>query len=215
MGIYGGKASGKSHFLRQLVGEDGFWFGEVYICGYDLKRNTSKALACLRYCPQQAGCFDSFTIYQFLKLILLESGATQQQMEFAIKNISKILNIENFVNKRFEELSHNVKRKVNIAAALFIGDSNKIIVLDEPTQGLPLKDRQLIWQILKYARSYSSTIILASTDSQELEELTEYIFIVNKGEILAKGSTHYLRQKFKPGCLIEIKLNTMSAVQNR
>lgn len=186
--------------------ESGFWFGEVYIAGFNCKHQMSKAIRHVGFCPQDKGFNPLLTPREIFQHFLLITGVKKSSRLKIILELSISLKLRRYMNTRIQYLPENIKRRVNVAVALIV--NNHIIILDEPCRGLSSFDRQLIWSILKYSRSLGNTIIFTSFDTLDLKELADEIIIVNDGEMLAYDNPHIIEYQYNIGFCLEIKLYT-------
>ena len=112
-------------------------------------------------------------------------------------------------NKVVSQLSGGSKRKLSLAMAL-MGDS-KVLFLDEPTSGMDAFSRRAIWNILERVK-VGRTIILTTHHLDEAEVLADRIGIMSKGQLLAVGTSEFIRKKFGEG--YNLKLIVPSASEN-
>ncbi|KAI8118826.1 ATP-binding cassette sub-family A member 3 [Lucilia cuprina] len=204
LGIYGSSHSGKSHLIKQLVGEDGYWFGEIYIAGFKCKQQMSKAMQHIGYCPQNKGFNTLLTPRELLNYFLMLNGVKDTKRLDHIRDLSITLQLRYYMNTRIEYLPVNIQRRLNLAVALI--NHKTILILDEPTKGLAAYDRLLIWNILKYYRSLGNTIIFTTSESLELKELSDAMIAVNNGEMLLFDNAHNMEFQYNAGFYLEIKL---------
>ncbi|XP_061396882.1 ABC-type organic anion transporter ABCA8-like [Musca vetustissima] len=206
VGIFGCSKSGKSHLIRQLIGEEGFSFGEVYICGNEIKNATQKALTNIGYIPQSETPFEGATPQQILKLFFMLRAAEVPKSKFneTIRSLTRVFRLRNYMNIRISELPKHIRRRLSFAIALIL--HNQLLIFDEPTKGLDASERHLLWYIMKKLRENGNTILFTSQESMELEQLADYIIVLHNGEMLAMGSPQDLRQKYNRGFYMEIKL---------
>ncbi|KAL9878361.1 ATP-binding cassette sub-family A member 17 isoform 2-T2 [Glossina fuscipes fuscipes] len=202
--IYGSRNSGKTHIIKQLVGEKRFFYGEIYICKVNTKRKIKDAYVHMGYCPESKGLISAFTPRQLLTLLFRIRGLPQKVITEKIREISISLCLQGLINKKIGQLPRSIRRRVSIAIA-FMANSN-VLILDEPTRGLPAIEKRLIWNVLRYLRYCGNSIIFATTDSHECDVLADTVLVVDDGVMLAIGSAHYLRQKFTVGFYLDIKL---------
>lgn len=85
-------------------------------------------------------------------------------------------------NKRVDELSGGMKRKLSLAMAIVTKPT--LIILDEPTSGLDVESRRQVWQLIKNIKQGRS-IIMSSQHIEEADELADRICIMTKGKLLA------------------------------
>ena len=93
-------------------------------------------------------------------------------------------------------------RKLSLAISL-IGDS-KVIFLDEPTSGMDAYSRRAIWKILEKIKEDTRTIILTTHHLDEAEILADRIGIMARGQLLAVGSSDFIKRKFGEGYNLKI-----------
>ena len=86
-----------------------------------------------------------------------------------------------------------------------VGNS-KIIFLDEPTSGMDAFSRRSIWDILEKIKNDKRTIILTTHHLDEAEILANRIGIMSKGELLAVGSSEFIKKKFGEGYNLRLTL---------
>ncbi|XP_030386748.1 ATP-binding cassette sub-family A member 3 [Scaptodrosophila lebanonensis] len=204
MGIFGPRNSGKSHLLRQLVGVDGFAFGEIYVRGLDFKYDLAKIQAYVGYCPQESGLLNELTPREHIRLLCMIRGVPEQKIGEKMHDLCLMLNMTGWMHRKVGVLTPEKRRKLNVALALVA--YNKILVLDEPTRGMPSTTRREIWNILRYIRYCGKTIIFASCDELECKILADFILLFQDSEMLAIGSMQYLRYKYSHGFYLEVRL---------
>ena len=107
-------------------------------------------------------------------------------------------------DKQVSQLSGGSKRKLSLAMAL-VGNS-KIIFLDEPTSGMDAFSRRQIWEILERIKADKRTIILTTHHLDEAEILADRIGIMSKGQLLAVGTSEFIKRKFGEGYNLTLTL---------
>lgn len=217
MCVYGSHHCGKSHLLHQIIGEQSVSFGEMYFCGKDAKYQLNEARNCMGYCPQDRGLCDAFNPRQLLTLFFMIQGVPKALASQKLKEISKSLNLRKYMSKRIVFLPTNIKRKLILGLSLIM--DNKVLILDEPTQGLPVSERHQIWNLLKNEAICGASIVFSTCDSLECEALADTMIIVDNGEMLAFGSPEYVKAKYTKGVYLEVKLlvdgNTREEAQEK
>ncbi|KAH8284773.1 hypothetical protein KR054_000927 [Drosophila jambulina] len=204
MGIYGPRRSGKSHLIRQLVGQEGFAFGEIYVRGLDFKYDLESIHTYMGYSPQHRGLLPNLSPREHIRLLCMIRGVPQKKIGEKIHDLCLMLNMTGWMHRRCGLLTAEKLAKVKIALALVA--HNKILVLDEPTAGMPATTRREIWNILRYMRYCGKTIIFATNDELECKVLADFILLFMHGEMLAIGSLQYLRYKYSQGFYFEVRL---------
>jgi len=204
MGIFGPRNSGKSHLIRQLVGEDGFAFGEIYVRGLDFKYDLESIHTYMGYCPQHWGLLNELTPREHIRLLCMIRGVPEAKIGEKMHDLCLMLNMTGWMHRKCSLLTAEKRTKLKIALALVA--YNKILVLDEPTCGMPATTRREIWNILRYIRYCGKTIIFATNDELECKILADFIILFQDSEMLAIGSLQYLRYKYSHGFYLEVRL---------
>lgn len=114
------------------------------------------------------------------------------------------LGLKEILSKRYKQLSTGQKRRMHLALAL-IGDP-EIIILDEPTAGLDVEGRYALHEEMKALKKRGKTLILASHDMAEVEELCDRIAILKDGNIAYCGNPRDLKNVVRDSFEISIKM---------
>lgn len=121
-----------------------------------------------------------------------------------LEQLIDLIGIRKFLNQKYGTLSGGQKRRVDIARALI--DRPDILFLDEPTTGLDLQTRIVIWNLLQKLQKEQGLTIFLTTHYLEEAENADQMYILENGQVLASGSAHEIKNKYAPSKLV-IKLN--------
>ena len=105
-----------------------------------------------------------------------------------------MIGLSNFVNQRYGTVSGGQKRRVDIARALL--NHPTLLFLDEPTTGLDIQTRNVIWKLLKKLQNEQGLTIFLTTHYLEEADGADLIYVLENGHVLAEGSAEELRQKY-------------------
>lgn len=112
----------------------------------------------------------------------------------------QLIGLNNFLNQRYGSLSGGQRRRVDIARALITKPD--ILFLDEPTTGLDLQTRLVIWNLLqRLQKEYGLTIFLTTHYLEEAEN-ADQMYILENGKILISGSAANIKERYAPTKLI-------------
>ncbi|KZT90791.1 Zinc ABC transporter ATP-binding protein ZnuC [Lactiplantibacillus plantarum] len=103
-----------------------------------------------------------------------------------LEKVAKVLGLNNFINQKYGSLSGGQRRRVDIARALL--NDPDFLFLDEPTTGLDIQTRTVIWQLLNDLRKKNNLTIFLTTHYLEEAQDANLVYIVNQGDIIAQGS---------------------------
>ncbi|MFV0550645.1 MAG: ATP-binding cassette domain-containing protein [Anaerorhabdus sp.] len=119
---------------------------------------------------------------------------SNEELKTSLQFVIQATDIQDFINRPYGKLSGGQRRRADIARALI--HKPTILFLDEPTTGLDLKTRELVWStISKLQKEYQMTIFL-TTHYMEEAATSDYIVIINHGKIIAQGTPYDLKEKF-------------------
>lgn len=111
-----------------------------------------------------------------------------------VNQLIVMIGLTNFVNQRYGTLSGGQKRRVDIARALL--NHPTLLFLDEPTTGLDIQTRNVIWKLLKKLQNEQGLTIFLTTHYLEEADGADLIYVLENGHVLAEGSAEELRQKY-------------------
>lgn len=180
-GLLGPNGAGKSTILKMIAGIFKPTSGRIEVDGHDWSRNDLKEIGALIENPP---LYDNLTAYENLKVRTLALGLSDEQ-------ISKVLTTVQLTNtgkKKAGQFSLGMKQRLGIALALLA--QPKLLILDEPTNGL---DPIGIQDLRELVRSFSAkgiTTILSSHILSEVELIADHIGIISNGKLGYKGEVH-------------------------
>lgn len=111
-----------------------------------------------------------------------------------INQLIVMIGLTSFVNQRYGTLSGGQKRRVDIARALL--NHPTLLFLDEPTTGLDIQTRNVIWKLLKKLQNEQGLTIFLTTHYLEEADGADLIYVLENGHVLAEGSAEELHQKY-------------------
>jgi ABC-2 type transport system ATP-binding protein len=192
LGFLGPNGAGKTTSMRMITGFLRPTSGKIKICGYDLEENEIEVKSLIGYMPEGAPLYQEMTPYQYLNFICdargLSGSIARNRLEFVISK----LNLRSVLKKQIYTLSKGYKARVSLAQAII--HDPKILILDEPTDGLdPIQKhevRDLIAEISK-----DKAIILSTHILDEVETTCTRTLIIAKGKIVLDGTPKLLKEK--------------------
>lgn len=191
LGLLGPNGSGKSttiNCILSLLKKDA---GTVKIFGepmspdaYDIKRRIGVVF-------QDVGVYDELSVYEnidyFCGLYISDKAKRKELVERALDLVS----LNDFVKFKPKKLSGGLLRRLNIACG--IAHRPEIIILDEPTVAVDPQSRNSILEGIKKLNDEGSTIIYTSHYMDEVDFLCDDIVIIDKGKVIAKGTSEELK----------------------
>ncbi len=180
-GILGPTGSGKTILLECIAGLHYPEKGEVWINGKDVTRVTPEERE-IAYVPQDHTLFPHLNVRDNIAFGLKLRGYSKSDMDSEIKEIAKLLDISNLIDRNIQRLSGGEKQRVALARALVIRP--KVLLLDEPLAALDPKIKQRIWKEMKKIHErFNVTIVHVSHDFEEAYTLSDRIAVINDGRV--------------------------------
>ena len=199
-GLLGPNGAGKSTLINILAGLVTKTAGQVKIWGFDQDVNPRQSRASIGVMPQELN-LDPF----FAPRAALEVQAGLYGVPKKDRRSDEILELVGLSDKAeayARTLSGGMRRRLLLAKALV--HHPHILVLDEPTAGVDIELRQMLWQNVRKLNEQGMTIILTTHYLEEAEEMCDEIAIINEGSVVARDSTaHLLSQMDRRTMVIE------------
>ena len=198
-GLLGPNGAGKTTTIGILTGLVNKTSGSAKILGHDIIDDFKSARKSIGLSPQEINLDVFFSIRQILLFQAGYYGVTQKLAEDRVDTILKKLDLYHKRNETSRHLSGGMKRRIQIAKALV--HDPPILILDEPTAGVDIELRHMLWDYLKELNNEGKTILLTTHYIEEAEKLCDEIAIINNGEIIKQGQTKSI--------IKEVSLNTI------
>ncbi len=187
-GLLGPNGAGKSTLINIMAGMVVKTSGSVTIWGHDIDRDMRNAKASIGIVPQEVVFDPFFTPFEVLELQAGMWGVTK-----ALRLSEELLRAVHLADKRdayARTLSGGMKRRLLVAKAMV--HSPPILVLDEPTAGVDVELRRLLWELVSELNAGGVTVVLTTHYLEEAEELCDRIAIINHGRLIANRPTREL-----------------------
>lgn len=187
-GLLGPNGAGKSTFINILAGLVVKTAGSVRIWGFDQDVNPRQSRAAIGVVPQELNLDAFFTPAQALDTQAGLYGVPKHQRRTA--EILRRLGLEDKAHAYSRSLSGGMRRRLLVAKAMV--HSPQVLVLDEPTAGVDIELRRMLWDYVRELNATGATIILTTHYLEEAEEMCGRIAIINHGDIVACDDTQDL-----------------------
>ncbi len=187
-GLLGPNGAGKSTLINILSGMVKKTAGQALIWGFDIDVNPRNSKASIGIVPQEIVFDPFFTPLETLELVAGLYGvpkANRKSME-----LLRAVRLEDKAHAYARTLSGGMKRRLLVAKAMV--HSPPVIVLDEPTAGVDIELRQLLWDYVAELNKQGVTVVLTTHYLEEAEQLCDRIAIINHGKLIANKPTKEL-----------------------
>ncbi|RWS25444.1 ATP-binding cassette sub-family A member 3-like protein [Leptotrombidium deliense] len=194
--LLGHNGAGKTTLMNMMTGLISPTSGSIVIDGFDITTDREKARRRLGLCPQREMLLENFTVEEHLYIFAILKGFPESNLKDEITNVLKLLNLSEKRKLNAKSLSGGMRRKLQFGIAIVGGC--KILVLDEPSSGLDVESRRLIWDLLRSLRK-GFLILMTTHHMEEADCLGDRIIIMADGQIKCSGSSSFLKQVFNVG----------------
>tara|TARA_X000001036_G_scaffold58192_1_gene47833 strand:+ start:715 stop:1641 length:927 start_codon:yes stop_codon:yes gene_type:complete len=186
-GLLGPNGAGKTTTIGILTGLINLTSGSIKVNNLDVIKNYKETRKMIGLSPQEINLDVFFTIKELLVFQGGYYGLTMKESKRRVDKILFDLGLGDKINSKARELSGGMKRRVQIAKALI--HDPEIIILDEPTAGVDIELRHLLWDSLRdMNQNHEKTLLLTTHYIEEAENLCDEVAIIDDGKIIAQGS---------------------------
>lgn len=182
VGFLGPNGSGKSTTIKCICGLYHMTEGEIAVCGHDIGKDRAAALEQLGASIEAPALYPQLTGEDHLKMMARWRKISPERL----KEMEEYAGIGHYLKKKTETYSMGMKMRLMLAMTLMA--KPKLLILDEPTNGL---DPQAVFELRKKMeeiRERGSSILFSSHQLSEVEKLSDRVVILNKGELIYDGS---------------------------
>ncbi|WP_417475847.1 ABC transporter ATP-binding protein [Leisingera sp.] len=184
-GLLGPNGAGKSTLINILAGLVRKTSGQVSIWGFDQDENPRQSRAAIGVMPQELNLDPFFTPRGALEVQAGLYGVPNAQRHS--DEILAMIGLTDKAEAYARTLSGGMRRRLLLGKALVHRPS--VLVLDEPTAGVDIELRQMLWDNIRKLNAQGMTIILTTHYLEEAEEMCDEIAIINQGEVVARDTT--------------------------
>ena len=192
IGILGPNGAGKTTFLRIIAGILEPTSGTVTFDGLNYHDNETEIKKNIAYLSGNTKIYDTLSTYELLKMCCDIYGVNKEKREERIKEITKVLGMEQFLYNKIANLSTGQTQKVNLARCLV--HNPKYYILDEATTGLDIISSQIILDFIKEEKKKGKTILYSTHYMEEAENICNRVIMINKGEIIKTGTPEEIKR---------------------
>ena len=185
VGFLGPNGAGKTTTMRMVSGYLLPDSGSVRICGSDIVRQTQAAQMSLGYLPEAPNGFGRLTVYEFLVFCGQARRLSGRPLENAIDQACDRVELGPALSRPLAQLSKGWRQRAWLAQAIL--HEPRVLVLDEPTDGLDPNQKELVRRFVRKMK-VGRTIVLSTHILEEAEELCDRVVVINHGQLIADAS---------------------------
>ena len=192
--LLGRNGAGKSTLFKMLVGIFPPDKGHISVFGHDVCRNSLAAKQEVGYLPENLNLYPRLTIHEFLLFLAGVRNIESRSPGSSEEEIRELLEYFGLWERRhmlIRECSLGMLKRVGLMGALL--GPQRLIVLDEPLNGLDVENIRLLRQRLRKQREQGKTILIASHILSFVEELSDRVGIIHQGRMKAVGTVQEVK----------------------
>jgi len=191
VGLLGPNGAGKTTTMNLLTCYLPATSGTANILGFDIHENSLEIRKRIGYLPEDNPLYEEMAVYEYLDFIANLRGLHGVERDNRIKEIVTVCGIKEVISKDIGHLSRGYKQRVGFAQAIL--HNPEILILDEPTSGLDPNQAREIRELIKELKK-EKTVILSTHILSEVKAIADRVMIINKGKVVADGTTAELEQ---------------------
>lgn len=193
-GLLGPNGAGKTTLISCIVGLGKLDQGSISVMGHDVVKESLKSKSVIGFAPQEMNLDRFFSIE---RILCYQAGFFGIPKSKRLEIAHKLLDQFDLTEKKdmpYYRLSGGMQKRLLVAKAMV--NDPQVLILDEPTAGVDVKQRHDLWKYLRHLNENGTTIILTTHYIDEAEALCERIGIIDLGEIKEIDQTQNLIQKY-------------------
>ncbi|HHY09540.1 MAG TPA: ABC transporter ATP-binding protein [Firmicutes bacterium] len=211
VGLLGPNGSGKTTAINCILALLKYDAGRVEVFGRPMEPDSYRLKQNIGIVPQNVAVFGELTVYEnidyFCGLYVSNKNERRSLVEAALDFVELAEYRRFFPSK----LSVGLLRRLNIACG--IAHRPKLLILDEPTAGVDPQSRNKILEGIRELNGRGTTVIYTSHYMEEVEELCTRVIIMDKGRVLASGTTAQLKAMINKGETISVEMQLLQKEQ--
>lgn len=188
LGFIGPNGAGKTTTIKLILGLQSIDSGNVLICGYDIKKDFVKAINNVGAIIESPDMYAYLSGYDNLKLIANMYDIKKKKID----EVVKLVGLENRIKDKVSKYSLGMRQRLGIAAALL--NDPKLLILDEPTNGLDPEGNKQIRELVKKLAKKKIGVLISSHALNELENVVNKVVIIQNGSVIEENSIDRIKR---------------------
>lgn len=209
-GLLGPNGAGKTTTIRCLCTLAKADRGQLTVGGISVLDQPKAARRRLGYVAQEVALDKVLTGRELLQLQAALYHLPKAKAEARIEQLLSLLGLENYADRQTGTYSGGLRKRLDLAAGLL--HQPEVLVLDEPTVGLDIESRFIVWDFLRQLRAAGTTVLITSHYLEEIDALADRLAIIDRGTVIAEGTPSQLKNRVG-GDRVTLRIQEFSPVQ--
>ncbi len=210
LGFLGPNGAGKSTTMKMIAGFLAPTSGRATVCGFDVEQQALDAKRVVGYLPEGAPSYGEMSVRQFLHFIAEMRGVDPAVRGKRLDDAIGRLNLDGVLEQPIDTLSKGFRRRVGLAQAIV--HDPKVLVLDEPTDGLDPNQKHEVRTLIN-AMSRDKTIIVSTHVLEEVHAVCNRAIIIARGRILADATPAELEARSRYHQAVSLTASNVNAAR--
>ena len=204
LGLLGPNGAGKTTAILMLTTVIKPTDGTAVVGGYDIRKNPEKVRGLIGVAFQEPKMLWVSTPWDIVNWHAKVCGLSTQERKKRVKEVLESVDMWDARHKTVHALSGGMRKRVEMAKVLI--QRPKIAIVDEPTAQIDIVGKHKVWNMLLELRDSGSTIILATNELYEADQLSDRVAIMHKGKLLVCDTPKKLKDSILGGDIIDVQL---------
>ncbi len=192
-GLLGPNGAGKTTTLRALCTLITPDAGKIEVSGISAIDNPKAARKRLGYVAQEVAIDKVLTGRELLQLQAALYHLPSSVIKQRIDTVIALLGLQEYADNKTGTYSGGLRKRLDLAAGLL--HAPDVLVLDEPTVGLDIESRFIVWEFLRQLREAGTTVLITSHYLEEIDALADRVAIIDRGVVIATGTPSELKDR--------------------
>lgn len=192
-GLLGPNGAGKTTTIRTIATVLAPTSGTAEVCGFDIVRQPEEVKKHLGVLTTEIGVYERFSGRENLRYFGRLFGLEGEKLEQRINELSELLQMTPFIDRKAGKYSTGMKQKLAIARSVI--HDPEVIIFDEPTAGLDVLASQTVLRFMQQARTLGKCIVLSTHEMTDAEKLCDRVAIIHQSKIVTVDTVKALEQK--------------------
>ncbi len=191
LGVNGAGKSTTINIICSILKKDE---GEVKVGGFDLDKQSDEIKSLIGVVFQNSTLDDMLSVKENLTIRAGFYGLKGKEWKERLEKLSKLLDLDEILNRPVKNLSGGQRRRADIARGLI--NEPQLLILDEPTTGLDPQTRKTIWSLIDKLRQENKMTVFLTTHYMEEANKADKVVMIDAGKVVASDTPHNLKNKY-------------------
>lgn len=189
--VLGPNGAGKTTLLRAVAGTLRPTRGRVEVMGVEVRPGDPRVKSLIGYVAEGPSFFPELCVEEGLRIVGSLHGLRGEALRERVEEVVSRLGLGQYRGRRYAHLSRGLRRRAEIAAAII--HDPPVLILDEPTLGLDVFSIAALRSVIRGFAESGKTVVIATHNIAEAMSISDKVFVLNKGVVIASGPPGELR----------------------